>query len=193
MKAIMISIRKEHNEKIFGGVKRFEGRKTLPTVILLGNHIDNTTIYNPSEYDVICYVYEPKTGGGCGKVVGQFVCDFAQSFHTKYANMLMVARALCVSVDFAKEYFNREKGYMLRVCDPKRYDKPKELSEFYVEGDCDCMNCRNCAWFDRGNGYNVEDDCNLAYKGADEHKSYKPIKRPPQSWCYCEELKGETE
>jgi hypothetical protein len=54
------------------------------------------------------------------------------------------------------------------------------------------MNCKNCAWFDRGNGYNVEDDCNLAYKGADEHKSYKPIKRPFQSWGYVEELKGEN-
>lgn len=175
MKAIMISIRKEHNEKIFGGVKRFEGRKTLPTVIPLGNHIDNTTIYNPSEYDVICYVYEPKTGGGCGKVVGQFVCDFAQSFHAKYANMLMVARALCVSVDFAKEYFNREKGYMLRVCDPKRYDKPKELSEFVKP----CNHSNDCCTCDR-----------YDYMG---HSCYDRVTRPPQSYLFVEELKGETE
>ena len=86
-----------------------------------------------------------------------------------------------------------KRGYGWHINDLVIYDKPKELSEFYVEGDCDCMNCRNCAWFDRGNGYNVEDDCNLAYKGADEHKSYKPIKRPFQSWGYVEELKGETE
>ena len=100
----------------------------------------------------------------------------------------------CVGYKGLYEYLGtKEYGYGWHITDLVIYDKPKELSEFYVEGDCDCMSCRNCAWFDRGNGYNVEDDCNLAYKGVDEHKSYKPIKRPPQSWCYCEELKGETE
>ena len=51
-----------------------------------------------------------------------------------------------------------------------------------------CMNCRKCAWFDAGNGYNVEADCNLAYKGIRDKKTYKPIIRPPQSWCYVEEV-----
>jgi hypothetical protein len=32
----------------------------------------------------------------------------------------------------------------------------------------------------------VEDDCNLAYKCVELHKSFKPITRPPQSWCYVE-------
>jgi predicted transcriptional regulator len=172
-KAILMSIRKEHNKNIFDGIKRFEGRKTLPATIPLGNHIDNTSTYNPSEYDVICYVYEPKTGGGCGKVVGQFVCDFAQTFHPKIANMKMVANALCVTEDFAKQYFNREKGYMLRVCIPQRYDKPKELSEFKP--------------------YNrTEDDCKYSHLGyaipkcSDCHECY--VKKPPQSWCYVEEV-----
>lgn len=168
-KAILMSIRKEHNKNIFDGIKRFEGRKTLPAIIPLGNHIDNTSTYNPSEYDVICYVYEPTTGGGCGKVVGQFVCDFAQTFHSKIANMKMVANALCVTEDFAKQYFNREKGYMLRVCIPQRYDKPKELSEFRSH------NVRTYIMDE--NGYPMP-----------THE----IKRPPQSWCYVEELKGES-
>lgn len=170
MKAVLISIRKEHNEKIFDGIKRFEGRKTLPAIIQLGNHIDNTTTYNPSEYDVICYVYEPKAGGGCGKVVGYFICDFAQTFHTKFANMRMVSNALRVSEDFAKQYFNREKGYMLRVCAPQRYDKPKALIEFCHPCDrdpqCDCRYC-------------------VRYGGN------KPIFRAPQSWCYVEQLQNE--
>jgi predicted transcriptional regulator len=164
-KAILMSIRKEHNKNIFDGIKRFEGRKTLPATIPLGNHIDNTSTYNPSEYDVICYVYEPKAGGGCGKVVGQFICDFAQNFHSAIADMRMVANALCVTEVFAKQYFNREKGYMLRVCIPKRYDKPKELSEFRAYNVGSCID---------DNGYPMP-----------THE----IKRPPQSWCYVEELR----
>lgn len=170
-KAVLISIRKEHNVNIFDGSKHFEGRKTLPTIIPLGNHIDNTTTYNPSDSDVICYVYEPKAGGGCGKVVGQFVCDFAQTFHTLFADMKMVAKALCVTEEFSKQYFNRECGYMLRVCVPKRYDKPKELSEFWT---VKCTNkkgsCGECE---------IKPDC------------IKHITRPPQSWCYVEEVSDE--
>lgn len=162
MKAILISIQKKHNENIFSGKKRFEGRKTLPTIIPLGNYIDNTSTYNPSQYDVTCYVYEPKAGGGCGKVVGEFVCDFAQTFRPATANMKMVAKALCVTEDFARKYFNRDVGVMFRVCVPKRYDKPKELREF--------------------RSYNVK-----AY--IDENGYPMPthtITRPPQSWCYVE-------
>jgi predicted transcriptional regulator len=184
-KAILMSIRKEHNKNIFDGIKRFEGRKTLPAIIPLGNHIDNTSTYNPSEYDVICYVYEPKTGGGCGKVVGHFVCDFAQTFHTAIASMKRVANALCVTEDFAKQYFNREKGYMLRVCVPQRYDKPKELSEFYIYCG-DNPKCDGCAaHYFSNTECGKEDYCCSIIDGC------KPLKRPPQSWCYVEKLKGE--
>lgn len=157
-KAILISIRKEHNKNIFDGIKRFEGRKTLPTIIPLGNHLDNSSTYNPSEYDVTCYVYEPKAGGGCGKVVGQFICDFAQSFRPAFANMRMVAKALCVTEDFTKQYFNRDIGYMLRVCVPQRYAEPKELCDFGK----------------------------LHFNG-DWH-IFERKRKPPQSWCYVEEV-----
>ena len=166
-KAILISIRKEHNKNIFDGTKHFEGRKTLPQIIPLMNYIDNTSTYTPSKSDVICYVYEPKAGGGCGKVVGQFVCDFAQSFRSSTANMTLVAKALCVTKDFTKQYFNREIGFMLRVCIPERYDKPKELSEF---------RSYNVTHYIGDNGYPIPTH---------------DIKKPPQSWCYVEKLKGE--
>lgn len=175
MKSILISIRKEHNKNIFDGTKRFEGRKTLPAIIPLGNHIDNTSTYNPSKYDVICYVYEPKAGGGCGKVVGQFICDFAQTFHSAIADMRMVANALCVTEDFAKQYFNREIGYMLRVCVPQRYAKPKELSEFsHTQEYINKIRMSVSHW-----EYGIDDEV------------ARPLRKPPQSWCYVEELRGD--
>lgn len=186
MKAVLISIQKEHNVNIFDGSKHFEGRKTLPAIIPLGNHIDNSTTYNPSDSDVICYVYEPKAGGGCGKVVGQFVCDFAQTFHTSFADMKRVAKALCVTEEFAKQYFNRERGYMLRVCVPERYEKLKELSEFTspewfrdCEKQCPDMERMRCPV---GDSRKADKMCGWCRKGG------KPITRPPQSWCYVEEI-----
>lgn len=212
MKAVMLSIQPKWIELIASGKKTVEVRKTKPKIdvpfkcyiyatkgealwkirkrpILIVPTYDNRQYVTENEYYSVDEVQ--------GKVIGEFVCDKVDVF-TYFENcvtpqMVNVGIEGCLTLDELAKYFKRSSdGYAWHITDLVIYEHPKELSEFYVEGDCDCMNCRNCAWFDMGNGYNVEDDCNLAYKGADEHKSYKPIKRPPQSWCYCEELKGET-
>lgn len=200
MKCVMLSIQPKWCELIASGKKTVEVRRTKPKL----------------ETPFKCYIYctkdnsfaekiligFDKNGNGIyyksnkGKVIGEFVCDKVVQFENDCYTPAFdeTADLSCVGYKGLYDYLGeKEYGYGWHITDLVIYDKPKELSEFYVDGDCDCMNCRNCAWFDRGNGYNVEDDCNLAYKGVDEHKSYKPIKRPPQSWCYCEELKGETE
>ena len=123
---------------------------------------------------------------GSGKVIGEFICDYVVR-HCEMGNADLAEEMSCVPREDILKYSNGKEVFGWHISDLVIYDKPKELSEFYVEGDCDCMNCKKCAWFDRGNGYNVEDDCNLAYKGVAEHKSFKPIIRPPQSWCYVEE------
>lgn len=132
-----------------------------------------------------------------GKVIGEFVCDrftFLDAYYDINGNRHLCNTAFIKSCVPNGELFDylygkhgeKHGGWAWHISDLVIYEKPRELSEFYVEGDCDCMNCKNCAWFDRGNGYNVEDDCNLAYKGIELHKSFKPITRPPQSWCYVE-------
>lgn len=169
MKAALISINKPHTDNIFTTKKKtIEWRKKpLP----LTTH----------------YGYETKNKGGIGKVRGQFDVVRHIEFNPEldYYNFGIV-EAGCVPIEDLLEYANGDVIYGNVLENIEEYDKPKELGEFYVEGDCDCMNCKKCAWFDRGNGYNVEDDCNLSYKGVAEHKSFKPIKRPPQSWCYAE-------
>lgn len=34
--------------------------------------------------------------------------------------------------------------YGWHISDLVIYDKPLELRQFVIEGDCDCSNCRNC-------------------------------------------------
>ena len=130
-----------------------------------------------------------------GKVIGEFVCDKVVEFECDFNEPAFCETAdlSCVGLEALWGYcIKKGKGYGWHITDLVVYDEPRELSEFYVEGDCDCMNCKNCYWFDNGNGYNVEDDCNLAYKAVGTRKSFKPLFRPPQSWCYVEERSKEN-
>ena len=167
MREVLTSIQPPHTDNIFDNLKGIEWRtKPLPT----GRH----------------YCYETKNGGGLGKVIGEFTIWKVKRYEKASYIPETDIDLGCVPKEFLMAYSKGKPIYANYIAKPIKYDKPRELSEFYVEGDCDCMNCKTCAWFDRGNGYNVEDDCNLAYKGASLHKSLKPITRPPQSWCYVE-------
>ena len=207
-KAVLISIKPTWCELIASGKKTVEVRKTKPKLETpfkvyiyateprnkrdLGLCLDDGKvglIYRWN-YD---YAHRHKMPILSGKVIGEFVCDWIRREREVADGLVDVVLrdTSCVSARELVEYANGKELYSWHISDLVIYDKPKELSELYVEGDCDCMDCKNCAWFDRGNGYNVEDDCNLAYKGVAEHKSYKPIIRPPQSWCYVEEADNE--
>lgn len=185
MKSVLISIKPKWCEKIASGEKTVEIRKTRPKL----------------EPPFKVYVYQTKhrehngPTHSDGKVIGEFICDDITkilNFITRFGvegrsegELNTIAQCSCLDYMDMLEYFGTDKGgYAWHISDLVIYEKPKRLSEFYNEGDCDCMNCRKCAWFDAGNGYNIEDDCNLAYKGLEMHRSYKPIIRPPQSWCY---------
>ena len=194
MKAVLISIQPKWCELIASGKKTVEVRKTKPKL----------------EMPFKCYIYETKDKhfanmGYCwgdkkffdhaiGKVIGEFVCDSIEVLTERdlfegmdEINNSRIEECSCVDIDELLRYKgSKNEIYAWHISNLKIYDKPRALSEFYAEGDCDCMNCKKCAWFDSGNGYNVEADCNLAYKGVDLHKSFKPILRPPQSWCYVE-------
>ena len=148
-----------------------------------------------------------------GKVLGEFVCDHIfdvvedfnihdelpgspkESWLTwenapdEYDSQEAIEKATCLSLDEISAYMGAsDRCYCWHISKLQIYDDPKPLSEFVVEGDCDCLNCKKCTWFDKGNGFNVEDDCNLAYQNIHRKEPLKPLFRPPQSWCYVEEV-----
>lgn len=207
MKSVLISIQPKWCELIASGKKTVEVRKTKPKLetpfkvyIYCTKERRKTDFITKSE--VFGYINAPehtfcnraKEYDANGKVIGEFVCDKIDEFSVPYpayfseidSNAESIIKSACLKPMDIHAYNGTHQTYGWHITDLIVYDEPRELSEFYAEGDCDCMNCKNCAWFDRGNGYNVEDDCNLAYKGVELHKSLKPITRPPQSWCYVE-------
>lgn len=202
MKSVMISIQPKWCELIARGQKTIEVRKTKPKL----------------DTPLKVYIYCTKDKHGWfdfgkkerldGKVIGEFVCDRIYQYASDLFRSAPVdgtdistgemVELSCLSAQALYKYEHSTEPkenciclvgvYGWHISDLIIYDKPRELREFVVEGDCDCMNCRKCIWADPGNGYNVEDDCNLPYEYMGKGISLKPLFRPPQSWCYVEEL-----
>lgn len=163
-KAVMLSIRPKWVEKIASGEKTIEVRKTRPKL----------------ETPFKCYIY--CTRGGVvpsaqkkqhGKVIGEFTCDaitrvnicgFWDDSGKQLDNRL---KDTCLTSEEFRNYLGENVGYGWHITDLRIYDAPKCLFEFWAERLCNrepsAFGCGECC------------DCD---------------KRPPQSWCYVEEMKN---
>lgn len=144
-----------------------------------------------------------------GKVIGKFVCDkiYTIFYHSDLRfskdcvlndNVKNILKKSSLSLDKLIEYANnKEYIYGWHISDLKIYDKPKELSEFYV---IDKGSVKRCEYRQRA-GQPEYKTCNggwikgtwICTKDSDyttwcENCITRNIKRPPKSWCYVEEL-----
>ena len=178
MRAILMSIKPKWCEKIFNGEKTIEVRKIAPKletpykvyVYDTKKAFDITDIYDLST-DVV-----RKVADGRGKVIGSFVCDriiccqayYDDSGKKHLTNLFGVDTSkICLSeLEIFDYIIGKDKkdgiGWLWHITDLKIYDKPKELSEFRKV----CLNgkCSDC----------IYEECKIT--------------RPPQSWCYVDEL-----
>lgn len=165
-KAVLISIRPKWCELIASGKKTIEVRKTRPKI----------------ETPFKCYIYETqgKTDTpwmdedghmvfrGRGAVIGEFVCDRMERFDVPFPAYMdqvdtRLLKAACLSYREAHTYLGHRSGYGWHISDLVIYDEPKKLSDFRL--------------------YNTS--------AVIEYGLPMPtheIRRPPQSWCYVEEL-----
>lgn len=141
-----------------------------------------------------------------GKVIGEFVCDEIDRLahmgislrdvhlelvhRTNWGSSIISDEWLhqtCLTMQELESYSAGGDLYGLHISDLVIYDEPKELSEFVKIGDCDAgPKCKKCPYFEKGNeAAGLEDDCVAPF----DTTCYSPITRPPQSWCYVEELK----
>ena len=195
MKSVLISIQPKWCELIASGKKTVEVRKTKPKIetpfkcyiyCTRGdslNYLRNSFFDNVNKFWVDNEAFGANVARANGKVIGEFVCDqideigYSPEMHGKYTSDIDdIHYVSCVDFEQMFDYLADGYGYAWHISDLVIYDKPKELREFKP--------------------YNrTEDDCkfsNLGYaipKCEDCHECY--VKRPPQSWCYVEELKGE--
>lgn len=142
MKAVMISIQPKWVEKIVGGEKTIEVRKTAPKLktpfkcfIYATKGGDRIVLKNDRVYEL--------SKSLTGVVIGEFVCDKIYNFVQFGAGIMFADENLnqlepqlardmtCLTDNEIENYLGNKDGYGLHISDLKIYDKPKELSEFW--------------------------------------------------------------
>lgn len=183
MKSIIQSINPEHVFNMrFGGkrfpLKRIEVRKTSPDETPFKAYIYETKQKEKSFISKTIDGVETKViirRGGCGKVVGEYICrkveivradNMIQAYYSNRPETRVTDEQL-----FA--YANGRPLKFLYMEDVIFYDKPKELGEFKKP----CAADENCYLCEKS-GFTPDMllDC------------FNFLTRPPQSWCYVEEL-----
>lgn len=163
-RAILISIRPKWTGSILSGKKTLELRKNRPK------------LKTPFK----CYIYETKARTeadrtsekeadagkvyGRGMVVAEFICDEIKRISIPYpptqADLDMpIYENSCLSYEQVRSYCKDSDAFFWHISSLKIYDNPKQLSEF--------------------TGLRTTRDSMELYM----------LERPPQSWCYVEELK----
>ena len=145
-----------------------------------------------------------------GKVIGEFVCDeireigFSPYNHGEYiCKDQTYIEQTGLTFDEMFEYLGEEYGYGWHISELEIYDTPKPLGAFYKPGaesmeeleELLCLSCEateggKYASYGTPNGPSFCEGayCNEAYENyLDENFS---LTRPPQSWCYVEEVKA---
>ena len=206
MKAIMISIKPEWVCKILNGEKTIEIRKTKPSCELPCKVYIYCTKLKKSFIDNKNYnLYKTEKNGEVtkfnGKVVAEFtlnkvdtieICDPCvlrngeqQDWHWFKSNACLDSEQIMSYIGYGNDHdgWGNEyaKGYAWHIDDLKIYDKPKELSEFRKRNKC------HYADYDEGCCF----ECCTFYDLGDCDGGYSELERPPQSWCYVEELENE--
>lgn len=184
-KSVLASIKPKYCELIASGKKTVEIRKTrlkidVPFKVYMYQTRDVLWFYRILEW---LKLYQRK-------VIGEFVCDrievidviemYGSFCHIHETDMCLNEKS-CLLNDEIDMYLGNKKGYAWHISNLVIYDKPKELSEFHFPSDRYCKKglCGGCPHDARADVYGDYDyDC--------EWK--RPLTRPPQSWCYVEEL-----
>lgn len=189
MKSVLISIKPKYCELIASGKKTVEIRKNRPKIDVPFK----VYMYQTKR----CWIYKILKWLGLyqGKVIGEFVCDEIIR-HSTMSLMLgkdkegilngtcLTPNEVCLYLKTCPPSCRIDRGkhfYAWHISNLVIYDKPKELSEFYFPPNryCEKGLCGGCP---HDGGADVYGDYDYDCEGK------RPLTRPPQSWCYVEEL-----
>lgn len=207
-KAVLISIQPGWVEQIMNGEKTLEVRKTKPKLeppfkcyIYCTKGADAAdrlwVLHEKIRQDYYGLVAvcanlgkQPENHSlGNGKVVAEFTCDqivpivpAMEPYGTYDVDDDFVAQT-CLVNGALWDYGKCATLYSWHISNLGIYDTPKELNEFWFPPElyCEKERCGGCP-------YDQVADVNGEYSFDCEWK--RPLTRPPQSWCYVEELKN---
>ena len=201
MKSVLISTRPQWCEKIASRRKPIEVRKSAPKELPFKAYIYAT---RPKKFykcgavstsDELLWLANGKVEMGdgfkfwadgdeyqClnGRIIGEFICDKVYEYtfshyEAEYRVTHVEQDAMCLNQPELIRYGKGKTLYGWHISDLKIYDKPKELSEFRKSGFM-----TEEEWL-----FNLYPNTHCHY---DAWAKKFEITRPPQSWCYVEEL-----
>lgn len=210
MKSVLISIQPQWCELIASGKKTIEVRKSAPKEVPFKVYIYQTkkriTLRKFKEDYSNGIIHNAKLLKAHGKVIGEFICDKVYKIEPDgeyYTYGYDIdddsLEETCLTREDLTAYGKSKPLYGWHISDLKIYDKPKELSEFGKKidrfkrysselGMCS-YECGECEYFDYPDNpiYEAGECC------ADRlNDGVCPLIRPPQSWCFCQEVKYDT-
>lgn len=199
--AVLLSVRPKWCELIASGKKTIEIRKTRPKIetpfkcyiYCTKPKMITKYVFKPEDYPeymrpekpVFCKVPDGSSTycsvvNGNGKVIGEFVCDVIFTMSITYSDptsriALKEFPYTCLTDRQIIDYLgNGNQGYGWHISNLVIYDKPKELNEFYLKKKC--HSCKRSGYESSACIY--DEDCIVP----------AIITRPPQSWCYVQDL-----
>jgi predicted transcriptional regulator len=192
MKSVLISIRPEWCEKIANKVKSLEIRKTIPKLKPPFKVYIYCTSGPPylNSHNGYVYLDESDRLGFRGQglyrrlnpgIIGEFVCDRIDywNYHIHDNDTITLERASelsRVSEDELLKYADLGHFYAWHISDLVIYEHPMELGMFAKPDKCP---------------YNLKGECAYprhCYRAGQTKRCGGYLERPPQSWCYVEEV-----
>lgn len=203
MKSVLVSIQPQWCELIASGKKIIEVRKTAPKEVPFKAYIYMTATKERCRFWEYITAYQNNKGdilNGSQKVIGEFICDRIDCY--PYGDMSFPTPAYdgdptvcecgngyyitcgelektCLEYKDLENYGKSKTLYGWHISDLKIYDKPKRLVDFTAP----CKKaleqpkeeCKGCTYIFKGTS-------------TGELMCDRALMRPPQSWCYVEEL-----
>ena len=124
------------------------------------------------------YTYESGANGR-HKVVNEWICRDITTWLMYMGLPAHLSKVACVPNEYIWKYCDKGNKNIceMHISDLVIYDKPRELSEFDIYCDKHCLDgksCKHYEWFE--------------WFGSEMCTKPTKLTRPPQSWCYVEEL-----
>lgn len=215
-RAVLLSIKPKYCELIASGKKTVEVRKTRPKIptpfkcyiYCTKPKMITKYVFKPEDYPeymrpektVFCKVPDASSPfcspvNGNSKVIGEFVCDkiitvdcdSVAPFDKESGKY--IDKETCLSRDDFVKYTGCKIAYGWHISDLKIYNNPKTLDNF--RKPCICPEMPYCPLCEVGYEYISETDAEFYRVDGEcdtEWRCLNWIKKPPQSWCYVQEV-----
>lgn len=189
MRKVLVSLKPYYYYLVGEGIKKIEVRKNMPRASDWNKEVLFYMSKDVKSFAKIPKEFQEKYRKHFGEVGMQFVCDKIEEFHEyelspskkfyefEKARISLFLKESCLSYnevcDYRKNLPYYKPLYGWHISDLVIYDKPKPIMQFYKPCPIKLgfKNCPGCELYS-------------TYTGC----CMNNIDRPPQSWCYVDEL-----